>query len=227
MTQKPTLAAIVVGLVCTSGAASAQEEINATPAGESQPPAQSEVAAAAGEPETIEAIVRGLYVEARVGGGYMVATAKLADISDELPQQYPQAGSNEDLGGGTLVHLAAGFDIADMIAVQAVGGATLVGGGGAGGLVRDLSMVFGGAGLRLAFQLDPRLHLLAEANVAYVNASNSVESDKSGVAAVGGVGLEYYVHVRHFSIGVDLTVFAPFSPFRMFVGLAPTVKYTF
>ena len=223
MTKTTTLAALLTALVSAPGLASAQEEIEATGVG-SPPPAETEVAARADQPETIEAIVRGLFVEARVGGGYMITGAEL---SSEIRLEYPQAGDSEDLGGGALVHLAAGYDITDALALQAVGGATLVSGGGEGGLVRDLSMVFGGAGLRLAFNLTKRLHALAEANVTYVNASNSIEGSSSGVGLLAGAGLEYYVHVRHFSLGIDLSVFAPFDPFRLFVGIAPTVKYTF
>jgi hypothetical protein len=40
-------------------------------------------------------------------------------------------------------------------------------------------------------------------------------------------GIEYYAHVRHISFGLDLSVQAPLSPVRVFVGLEPYIRYSF
>ena len=46
-------------------------------------------------------------------------------------------------------------------------------------------------------------------------------------AGGAGLGFEYFVHVRHFSVGADVTAFATTVPHRVFVGLVPRMKYTF
>ena len=61
----------------------------------------------------------------------------------------------------------------------------------------------------------------------FVQADNGVDDAESGAGVLVGTGLEYYVHVRHFSVGIDLTALAPLSPTRVFVALTPRLKYTF
>jgi hypothetical protein len=186
------------------------------------PEAESAPAAAAPAVQTIEAIVRGLYLEGRIGGGYMLVSA---DVSAAQQQLY--GVRSEDLGPGAMVQLAVGYDLTQMIAVQAVAGASLISGTRRREPVRDLSLAFGGAGVRLAFDLTERIDLLAAVAVAFVNAANSVEDSKNGVGVLGEVGLEYYVHIRHFSVGIDLSLLAPVGPVRMFLAVSPTLKYTF
>ncbi|OGQ91740.1 MAG: hypothetical protein A2289_11845 [Deltaproteobacteria bacterium RIFOXYA12_FULL_58_15] len=179
---------------------------------------------ATGQIEPIKAIVRGFYVDARMGGGFTLVSA---DMSKELQLAYPDAGVSEELGAGAHVHFSAGYDISEQIALQLLGGATLISGRRTADPVRDLSLVFGGVGARLAIDLTNRLDLVSAIGVAFISASNSVDEAESGVGILGNVGLEYYVHIRHFSVGVDLSVLAPMSPFRLFLGISPTVKYTF
>ncbi|MFC1612192.1 hypothetical protein ACFL6C_14605, partial [Myxococcota bacterium] len=89
------------------------------------------------------------------------------------------------------------------------------------------SMTFGGTAVRVSLDITNRLVVVASGGMAYVSASNSVEKSQNGVAALATGGVEYFVHVRHFSVGLEASVLAPFSPFRAFVGISPTVKYTF
>jgi hypothetical protein len=196
------------------GAQEAKVEPAAPPAAEAQP--QSAAA-------KVEAIVRGLYVEGRVGGGYMVKNAALTVDRNT----YPDAPANEPLGPGSTVQMAVGFDLTDFLAVQAVGGAFMVSDTTTLEPVRDLGMVFGGAGVRGGTGLSDRLHVNGSAAIAYVSTDNQVEKTDAGMAVLVGAGVEYYVHVRHFSVGLELSAFVPLSPMRAFVGVAPQIKYTF
>ena len=36
-------------------------------------------------------------------------------------------------------------------------------------------------------------------------------------------GIEYYVHVRHFSVGIELTTITQLEPLRSFVGINPSM----
>ncbi|MBI5512048.1 MAG: adventurous gliding motility protein CglE [Deltaproteobacteria bacterium] len=215
----------VLLLVVSLPAVGAAEELKASPAAAAAattaPPAVEAPAKPEEPPAAMLAVVRGLYVEGRVGGGYMVKNAPF-----KPDPAFPLAGGSEGLGPGSLVHLAAGYDLTPFLAIEAVGGATLVSGTRTD-KVRDLGVLFGGLGARGAIDVGDRLKVLVSAGVAYASAKNEVEKADKGVAAMGGVGVEYYVHVRHFSVGVELSVFAPVSPLRVFVGLAPQVKYTF
>ena len=140
---------------------------------------------------------------------------------------YPQAPVNEPLGPGTTVQLALGYDLNDILAVEASGGAILVSSTSAKEPVRDLGLAFGGLSVRGAYGLSDRLHFTGSAGAAYVQADNQVEKATTGVAITAGLGVEYYVHVRHFSVGIDLSAFIPTSPMRVFIGVSPHIKYTF
>lgn len=217
------LAPVAVCLVLLPATLRAQE-IEATDVGSTAAAAESSAAVALPQPETIKALVRGLFVEARVGGGYMVITAPIGFHED-----YPMldSDSSEGLGGGSTIQIAAGYDLNEMISLQAVVGAVMASSRRRAEPVRDLSLLFGGAGARIAINMAKRVNLVTSIGVGYVNADNAVESAESGAAVFGGIGVEYYVHVRHFSVGIDLSVLAPFSPFRLFVALTPQIKYTF
>jgi hypothetical protein len=222
MTRRTCGAAVLVAVLQFGAPASSfaqEEEIDATPA--EAPPAGEAPEAAPARPETIKAIVRGLYVGASVGGGYMVLNDDV-----EPTTAYPQASGSEGLGGGSTIRVAIGYDLTDVIALQALGGVILAS-GSRDDLVRDLSILLGGAGVRLSFDIRHRLNMVASVGVGYASADNAVEEPETGVAAFGGFGIEYYVHVRHFSVGVDLSVFAPISPMRVFVAVTPQIKYTF
>jgi len=79
--------------------------------------------------------------------------------------------------------------------------------------VRDLGMMYGGLGGRIALRIQDRLDFLLTPGVIYVQADNTVEKPQAGMGAYLDLGLEYYVHVRHFSVGLVLTVVARCSPF--------------
>lgn len=227
-----------VALLASPSIASAQDaadEIIAAPADEepAEPDAPEQVAAppeavATGSvsdqaaPGTLQSIVRGLYLEARVGGGYGVVSA---DIPDD-PVFPLLAGESEQLGAGSQIGFHLGYDVTDSLALELVSGATFISGRRTD-RVRDVGLLYGGIGARLSFELERRLNLNLAGAATFVQADNGVDDLESGAGVLAGVGLEYFVHVRHFSIGIDLSALAPFSPSRVFVALTPRLKYTF
>lgn len=230
--------ALTLALVLSSSLARSAEEPDAA---EKKPKASSKddkkPEAEATAPRRLDAIVHGLYVEAGIGGGYMAVNHKA-----EPDLVYPGISGSEGYAAGAQVSFALGYDLTSSLALQFVGGSTLVSGTRTD-RVRDLAMLYGGAMLRLAVEIDPRLNLVLGAGGALTKADTGVgcytvktgtgedaelcEKPQTGPAGVGTVGLEYFVHVRHFSVGLDAQVLAPLSPMRVFVALGPKLKYTF
>lgn len=177
-----------------------------------------------GAPRTrapLAAVVRGLFLETRVGGGYAVVDADVpADPA------FPDLEGSEGLGSSMLMGMSLGYDINEAFAVEVLAGASLVS-GTRQDRVRDLALFYGGVGVRGAAALTERTRVTIGAGGGFVRADNAVEAVESGPALLGTFGLEYFAHVRHFSLGLDATVLAALSPSRVVVGLTPKLKYTF
>ncbi len=198
--------------------ASAQTTTGPAPAVQSREPRQQ---------EPIASVVRGFYIEAKATGGYTLADQNLEAPVVGPGTPYPTlAGASERLGGVAGLQLNIGYDLTEHVALQAVVG-NMFASGRRADYVRDLSIAYGGLQARLAFDLTDRLDLLASVGVAYASQDNQVEASEKGAAVLGGIGFEYYVHVRHFSVGLELSALAPLSPSRVFLGLSPMIKYTF
>lgn len=189
-----------------------------------QPRAETRAETSA-EGAALEAVVRGFFLEARVGGGYSVVSGSVPRDDPVFPE-LGRVGASEALGGGAQIGFHVGYDLTDSVAIQAVTGATFIDGRRTD-RVRDVSLFYGGGGIALSFELQRRLELDVHAAAIFVESDTAVEVAETGLGIMGGAGLEYYVHVRHFSIGVDVTAVAPLSPSRIFIGLTPRIKYTF
>ncbi len=211
-----TTALALAFVALTSGVASAQ----------STPPTVQQ----SREPRQVDpiaSVVRGFYIEAKATGGYTLSDTTLEAPTVGPGTPYPLlAGQKEKLGGTAGLQLNIGYDLTDHVALQLVAG-NLFASGRRSDYVRDLSVAYGGLQGRVAVDLTDRLDLLLSAGVAYASADNKVEKAEKGAALLGGIGLEYYVHVRHFSVGLELSALAPLSPSRVFLGLSPMIKYTF
>ncbi len=190
----------------------------------------------------IRAIVRGLYVESHAGGGY--ATGR--PVTDD--RFNTGLRGTEGDGASVMIGMNFGYDVSDTFSLQLMTSLSLVS-STRRKKIRDLSIGFAGAAARMAFPLSDRLHMTVLAGAGFASVSNAVDpvakpaeglspeeldtfyatssTASGGPAIIGGFGLEYFVHVRHFSVGVQLTTLVPVRPFRIAGHLAPFVKYTF
>lgn len=199
-----------------------EDTIEAAPAAEASASVEEEEDAAPAAGERLEAIVRGFYVEGKLGGGFMLVNQPV------VPDAFnPNATGDEGYGVGGLVMMTAGYDIIDMVAVQVFGG-TLMSDTRRRDVVRDMSMYYAGAGARLAIDITDRLDYTAQVGAMFVSADDAVRPDpEQGFGVLVSTGLEYYVRVRHFSVGLDVTMILPVQPVRMFLAVTPSFKYTF
>ena len=214
---------LMTGMLLSAAPAWAVAASAPAPDAASKPPAEDEAKAKTNAPPPpLEAIVHGFYMEMRTGLGFMLAGAKLpADPYFPLLQ-----GSPEELGVGTVVDLSVGYELVDMFALQLVGGMNMVNGRRTD-RVRGLNLAYGGVGFRLNFPVAERFLVVAQANLLYTRADTIVDKVQTGLGLDASVGFEYYVHVRHISLGVDITGVVPFAPARVFLALVPHVRYTF
>lgn len=166
--------------------------------------------------------LRGISMQAHVGGGYMVLDQKIPANT-----QFPQLGGrNELLGAGPAVAATLGVDLLEWLSLELTGGMTLSGARRAD-YVHSLSQGYGAIGARFGLAFWDRWKLNLTPAIAYYHQDNEVDVASSGVGLMGQVGVEYYAHVRHFSVGADLAVQAPLTPTRVFIGVMPHVRYTF
>jgi hypothetical protein len=173
-------------------------------------------------PALLEQPLRGFYLEMRGGPGYALRGTQLpADPT------FPQLGGvDEALGQSAFVNLAAGYELSHWVALQGILGAEAIS-GRREDRVRGLGLVYGGLGLRFAAQVASRWQVSLAPHILLARASTAVDPPQAGLGLLASVGADYFVHVRHFSLGVDLQVLVPLKPLRATVGLAPHVRYTF
>ena len=126
-------------------------EAVAQDAASSDQPQTAEAKAPAAEKKApLAAVVRGLYVDTHVGGGFMLVNA------DVEPDAFnPGVSGSEELGSGTVFGVSVGYDITDAVALQLLTGAVMVS-GGRSDKVRDLSLLYGGLGGRFGVPLSER-----------------------------------------------------------------------
>lgn len=192
--------------------------------GQTQTAADEVEDSAEAQPEVFQAVVRGLYVETKVGGGIVLLNESLEDLP---PDPFnPQISGQENLRGVAGLGLAVGYDLNDFFAIQLLGG-TVLASGTRTTRVRDVGFLYGGGGVRLSFGPTERLRFFVSPGAVFVASDNQVDEEDSGPGALVSGGLEYNVHVRHFSVGLELQAFVPLQPFRAMLSLAPTLKYTF
>ena len=149
-----------------------------------------------------------------------------AKISDAGPAYPTLNGQGECLSTASGVDLSLGYDVTDNVGIHVTGG-VLAAVGCRNDRVRALGIAYGGLGARFRLALSERLHVAISPQIAYARTDNGVEKAKTGALIGIAGGIEYYVHVRHFSIGAELALLAPLSPTRVVLGLQPHVRYTF
>lgn len=172
---------------------------------------------------SLEDRISGFFIEARAGGGTMVLNESI-----EENIYFPQLSNvSEGLGAGTQLEVGLGYDISERIALELLLGGAFIS-GTRSDIVIDLSVVYAALGVRIGIPLAERLDLSILPAAGYAISDTSLEQ-QSGPYARLGVGIEYFVHLRHFSLGIELAATAPnlTQLSRLFIGVSPHVKYTF
>ncbi len=184
---------------------------------------KASAATVATAPGELKAIVHGLHMATWMGGGYTTG----APVTDDIQGNYTNLSGTEGDGPTAMIGLQLGFDISDNLALELLGGMSFVSNGRTD-KVRDLAMTYGGAGVRARLSaFSERLQLTGAGGALFISQYNGVEDADAGPGVLLRVGVEYFVHVRHFSVGVDLMVLLPLAPFHASITAAPFVRYTF
>jgi hypothetical protein len=144
--------------------------------------------------------------------------------------KFPYASAGGGRSDGFVVGGTVGYDVADWFALSAY---VLGSGSQASVSYGAFSLFSGGADARFAllrtrdaYQVQ-RFSLYLHARAGYMMSYPEGLFANSGLYLAGGPGLEYYTHLRHFSVGLAVDI-AYAQPAKS-AGLAvtPTLRYTF
>lgn len=163
----------------------------------------------------IQAVERGFFFALDFGGNIML---------NEM--------DNRSYGFGLLTGLFAGYDITPFISLS-LGAAALVAPGSNDNVPSgDLFYLVPMAQLQFAFVTTERDFFYVKGGVGFgiglPGTVNGQDFGGGGVAFRGLVGYEHYMHLRHFSLGVQAGVSGVTAPgVGIGISVLPTVKYTF
>lgn len=181
--------------------------------------AQQQVTEDQPKSQEIQAVERGFFIEADVGGNLMVTEI-----------------DGRTHGFGAHAGLYLGVDVLPILSILAGATAVLAPGSRDNALRGDLLYLTPMAQLQLAVLSTERDFLYGRAGIGFAfglpdtveNNGASAEFGGNGLAFTGVVGYEHYTKLRHFSFGVTAGVFGATAPtFALGVSLVPTLKYTF
>lgn len=173
----------------------------------------------------IREVERGLYFSIDYGANYYIPLAGPGFVT--LNQNW--------LTPGTRMGLRLGYDVLNNVAVElfVLGnfnqGQLDADALGAGKLTGDLSHIAPGIGARFAFLTTKRLFVYGRGGIGYAfwfpqelagGSLGSIHTDLS-------LGVEYYTHLRHISVGVEAAFQGLLLPFGFGFQVYPTIKYTF
>jgi hypothetical protein len=130
------------------------------------------------------------------------------------------------LGAGPAGDVVLGIDLLSFLGLQVTGGVTFAG-GRRPDYAHSLVQSYVAIGPRFTLPVDARWAVNLAPSFAYFHQDDGIGAAASGAGIVATAGVEYWAHVRHFSVGADLNVQVPLAPTRLFVGILPHVRYTF
>jgi len=169
-------------------------------------------------------VERGFFMGMEAGGLMLLKTPTQDAV------KFPYAGAEGGRSSGVLVGLTAGFDIGSRVALAAFATGTSQ---RAGVDYGAFDLLAAGLDLRVAFwdRSDrngwKRLFLYAHARGGYALTHPTGLFGDSEVVIAGGVGMEYFTQLRHFSVGLQLDAVYALSAGAPGVSLSPIVRYTF
>ena len=169
-------------------------------------------------------VERGVFIGMEAGGLVLFKTP----TADRV--RFPVAGEDGGSSRGVVVGLTAGVDLGSTVAVSAF----------ALGTSQRASIDYGAfdllaAGLDLKVALWKRadrngwnrLFVYGHLRGGYVLTHPEGLFGDSDVLVAGGVGIEYYTQLRHFSVGLQVDGLYALSAGAPGLSLSPIVRYTF
>ena len=169
-------------------------------------------------------VERGFFTSFEVGYLHLLKTP----VSD--PASFPYAGTDGGAAQGLVTGLLLGYDLSSRLAVSLFawqGNATASASHGAFNFTAaGADLRFALLGMRDSNEVE-RLYLYLHARGGYVWTSPKGLFGDTDLLAQGGVGLEYFTRLRHFSVGlvVDGLYFTKAKATGFTV--VPTLRYTF
>jgi hypothetical protein len=169
-------------------------------------------------------VERGFFV------GFEAGWLHLLDTPTSDPEAFPYAGESGGASNGLVVGVHAGVDLGSRIAVS------LYGSGGANeadvnygafslySVGLDLRVSFLGRKDRNAFE---RFFLYAHGRGGYAKSFPAGLFAEDDVVVAGGLGVEYFTRLRHFSVGAAADYVYATKAGAGGVAVYPTLRYTF
>ncbi len=154
----------------------------------------------------------------------------LLDTPVASPAQYPNAGTSGGRSGGAVVGLDVGVELGSRVALTLFGLGTAQKAGPSYGA---FSIFAAGADLRLSFLRfsdrngTPRVFVYAHGRGGYVWDTPKGLFGTTDFVVGGGLGVEYYTRLRHFSIGLAADFLRWLDAGANGFAVYPTVRYTF
>jgi hypothetical protein len=168
-------------------------------------------------------VERGLFASFEIGYLHLFETP----VAD--PAAFPYAGAGGS-AQGIVSGLLVGYDLSSRLAVSLFawqGNATASASYGAFGITAaGADLRFALLGMRDSNEVE-RLYLYLHARGGYVWTRPKGLFGDNDVLAQGGVGLEYFTRLRHFSVGVTVDGLYFTTAKTTGLSVVPTLRYTF
>ncbi len=146
------------------------------------------------------------------------------------PARYPAAGKGGGFSSGMHLALSVGGDLGERVSVAIL----LLGVNQAASVSYGaFSLVGGGADVRVHLTGFPdsqqvrRTFLYAHARGAWFQSEPRGLFGRTDVLLGGGLGLEYFTRLRHFSVGLAVDGIYALQAKSAGIAVAPTLRYTF
>jgi hypothetical protein len=150
---------------------------------------------------------------------------------------YPMSTSMPGLSGGFVMSISAGYDIIDIVAIEAAFTASFSGAvnpesanPGTTVLNNDFTMKIAEINVKVAYVSTERvLGYVKVGGGAAFNSPSGGSADMSswGPLATAALGVEYYTDIKHFSLGIDVKGYILPTASSYFLAAQPFLKYTF
>ncbi len=169
-------------------------------------------------------------VERGLFAGFEVGYLHLTKTPTQDRVRFPYAGEDGGAAGGLLVGVHVGYDVLPRLALSAF---VLGSSAKADPSYGAFDVAAAGADLRFAFLAFPdsqgveRVHLYLHGRGGYLRSRPEGLFARSDLLLGGGLGIEYFTRLRHFSVGLALDgVYVQKAKVPGFL-VAPTLRYTF